>query len=157
MNNVYHAPGRPDAAEHELERPCVIVGTQLKWETRSGSGQKAHIRPEGSTNEETSSGGTQRNGNPQATGDCRQGGSDTQKKENLTAATTTQADLSRYALELKLSRPAPAHPGSGPAVFKERKFKESQKPLRVGASKGEVGRVSQEERVAQARKDSGDR
>jgi hypothetical protein len=35
--------------------------------------------------------------------------------------------------------------------------KERQKPLRVGASKGEVGRVSQEGKVAQARKDSGDR
>jgi hypothetical protein len=37
------------------------------------------------------------------------------------------------------------------------KSKERQKPLRVGASKGEVGRVSQEGKVAQAHKDSGDR
>ena len=79
------------------------------------------------------------------------------KRENLTTATTTQADLSRHALELKLSHPAPPHPGSGPAASKGKKSKESQKPLRVGASKGEVGRVSQEGKVAQARKDSGDR
>jgi hypothetical protein len=68
------------------------------------------------------------------------------KRENLKAVATTQADLSRHALELKLSHPAPPHPGSGPA-----------KPLRIGASKGEVGRVSQEGKIAQARKDSGDR
>ena len=79
------------------------------------------------------------------------------KREDLTAATTTQADLSRHALELKLSHPAPPHPGSVPAGSKGKKSKESQKPLRVGASKGEVGRVSQEGKVAQARKDSGDR
>ena len=79
------------------------------------------------------------------------------KKENLTAAATTQADLSRHALELKLSHPAPPHPGSGPAASKGKKSKEIQKPLRIGASKGEVGRVSQEGKVAQARKDSGDR
>jgi hypothetical protein len=79
------------------------------------------------------------------------------KRENLTAAATTQADLSRHALELKLSHPAPPHPGSGPAASKGKKFKERRKPLRIGASKGEVGRVSQEGKVAQARKDSGDR
>ena len=79
------------------------------------------------------------------------------KRENLTTATITQADLSRHALELKLSHPAPSHPGSGPAASQGKKSKESQKPLRVGASKGEVGRVSQEGKVAQARKDSADR
>lgn len=77
------------------------------------------------------------------------------KGKNLTAA--TQADLSRHALELKLSHPAAPHPGSGPAASKGKQSKERQKPLRVGASKGEVGRVSQEGKVAQARKDSGDR
>jgi hypothetical protein len=79
------------------------------------------------------------------------------KTKNLTAATTTQADLSRHALELKLSHPAAPHPGSAPAASKGKQSKERQKPLRVGASKGEVGRVSQEGKVAQVRKDSGDR
>ena len=78
------------------------------------------------------------------------------RRKNLTTATTTQADLSRHALELKLSHPAPPHPGSIPAGSKGKKSKESQKPLWVGASQGEVGRVSQEGKVAQARKDSGD-
>lgn len=79
------------------------------------------------------------------------------RREKLTVATTTQADLSRRALELKLSRPATPHPGSGPAASGGMKPKERQKPLRVGASKGEVGRISEEGKVAQARKDSGDR
>jgi hypothetical protein len=79
------------------------------------------------------------------------------RRENLTTATTTQADLSRHALELKLSHPAPPHPGSGRSASEGMKPKERQKPLRVGASKGEVGRASQEGKVAQARKDSGDR
>ena len=79
------------------------------------------------------------------------------RRENLTTATTTQADLSRHALELKLSHPAPPHPGSGRSASEGMKSKERQKPLRVGASKGEVGRVSQEGKVAQARKDSADR
>jgi hypothetical protein len=79
------------------------------------------------------------------------------RRENLTTTTTTQADLSRHALELKLSHPAPPHPGSGRSASEGMKPKERQKPLRVGASKGEVGRVSQEGKVAQARKDSGDR
>jgi hypothetical protein len=78
-------------------------------------------------------------------------------RENLTTTTTTQADLSRHALELKLSHPASPHPDSGRSASEGMKPKERQKPLRVGASKGEVGRVSQEGKVAQARKDSGDR
>jgi len=79
------------------------------------------------------------------------------RRKNLTTATTTQADLSRHALELKLRHPAPSHPGSGRSASEGMKPKERQKSLRVGASKGEVGRVSQEGKVAQARKDSGDR
>src|SRR4029078_174781 len=35
------------------------------------------------------------------------------RRENLTTATTTQADLSRHALELKLSHRASPRPGSG--------------------------------------------
>jgi hypothetical protein len=77
------------------------------------------------------------------------------RRENLTAATTTQVELSRHALEVKLSHPAPPHPGSAPSASDGMKPKERQKPLRIGASQGEVGRISQEGKVAQARKDSG--
>src|SRR5215470_5983521 len=48
----------------------------------------------------------------------------TPKKE--ATATITQADLSRHALELKLSHPAPPHPGTGPAASQGKKSKESQ-------------------------------
>ena len=79
------------------------------------------------------------------------------RREDLTTVATTQADLSRHALELKLSHPAPPHPGSGRSASEGMNPKPRQKPLRVGPSQGEVGRVSQEGKVAQARKDSGDR
>ena len=79
------------------------------------------------------------------------------RREKLTTATATQADLSRRALELGLSRPTPPHPSLGRSASEGMKPKERQRPLRVGASKGEVGRVSEEGKVAQARKDNGDR
>ena len=79
------------------------------------------------------------------------------KKKNLTATPTTQTELSRHALELKLSHPTPPHPGSEPAASKGKQSKERQEPVGIGPSKGEVGRVSQEGKVAQARKDSRDR
>jgi len=63
------------------------------------------------------------------------------RRENLAIATTTQADLSRHALELKLSRPN--HPGSGRTASEGMKSKERQKLLRVGpASAGAGERMS---------------
>jgi len=79
------------------------------------------------------------------------------RRENMTMATPTQVELSRHALELKLSHQAPTHPDPGPTASQGMKPKERQKPLRIGPSKGEVGRVSQAGKVAQARKDSGNR
>ena len=65
------------------------------------------------------------------------------RRENLAIATMTQADLSRHALELKLSRPAPPHPGSGRTASEGMKSKERQKLLRVGpASAGAGERMS---------------
>src|SRR6476469_3005042 len=43
------------------------------------------------------------------------------RREKLTPATASQADLSWHALELKLSNPAPPHPGSGPSASKGKK------------------------------------
>ena len=79
------------------------------------------------------------------------------RRENMTTATPTQAELSRHALELKLSHQAPTHPDSGRSASEGMRPKERQKPLRIGPSKGQVGRVSQAGKVAQARKDSGNR
>jgi hypothetical protein len=58
------------------------------------------------------------------------------RRENLTIATTTQVDLSRHALELKLSRPAPPHPGSGRSASEGMKSKERQKTAQGGAIEG---------------------
>ena len=79
------------------------------------------------------------------------------RRENMTTATPTQAEISRHALELKLSHQAPMHPDSGRSASEGMRPKERQKPLRIGPSKGQVGRVSQAGKVAQARKDSGNR
>ena len=146
-----------DAEEHELERRKNLPVCYRTHATHMGrrqvatkklkSGQKAQPRKRRRNAAATHK-------RPAITG---QAAGTRKKRENLTTATTTQADLSRHALELKLSHPAPPHPGSGPAASKGKKSKERQKPLRIGASKGEVGRVSQEGKVAQARKDSGDR
>ena len=152
----------PDAADHELERwknlpvcyrtHATQVGRRQVAATKKlASGQKAaqtrKRRAAGRSAAETRK-------RPATAAEAAGTGG---KRKNLTAATTTQADLSRHALELKLSHPAAPHPGSGPAASKGKQSKERQKPLRVGASKGEVGRVSQEGKVAQVRKDSGDR
>jgi hypothetical protein len=79
------------------------------------------------------------------------------RRENMTTATPTQVELSRHALELKLSHHAPTHPDPGRTASEGMRPKERQKPLRIGPSKGEVGRVSQQGNVAQVRKDSGNR
>jgi hypothetical protein len=79
------------------------------------------------------------------------------RRENMTTATPTQVELSRHALELKLSHQTPTRPDPGRSASEGIRPKERQKPLRIGPSKGEVGRVSQAGKVAQARKDSGNR
>ena len=132
-----------DAEEHELERRKNLPVCYRTHATHMGrrqvatkkltSGQKAQTRKRRRNAAATHK-------RPAITVQATTTG---KKRVNLTAAATTQADLSRHALELKLSHPAPPHPGSGPAASKGKKSKEREKPLRIGASKGEVGRVSQ--------------
>jgi hypothetical protein len=55
----------------------------LTWGGDDGSDEEAHIRSEGRTNAEAPRGGTQGSGNTQATGDRRQGRSDTEKEQSL--------------------------------------------------------------------------
>jgi hypothetical protein len=55
----------------------------LTWGGDDGSDEEAHIRSEGRTNAEAPRGGTQGSGNAQATGDRRQGRSDTEKEQSL--------------------------------------------------------------------------
>jgi len=75
-------------------------------------------------------------------------------RKNPKNAAPRQAELSRHALELKLSHQAPTHPDPGRTASEGMKNKERQKPLEIGTSKKEVGRVSQAGKVAQARRDS---
>jgi hypothetical protein len=67
----------------------------------------------------------------------------------------TQADYARRALELKMSAKAPDHPDSGRSAATGMAKKKRDKPVKIGTTKKEVGRVSQAGKVAQARKDSG--
>ena len=69
-------------------------------------------------------------------------------------AKPTQAELSRRALKLKLSRQTPPRPASGRTASKGMKSKARKKPLKIGTTRKEIGRVSQAGKVAQARKDS---
>ena len=76
------------------------------------------------------------------------------RREDVNTATPSQADLSRHALELKLSGQTEHHPDAGLSASKGLKAKARQTPQKIGTTKKEVGRVSQANKVAQARKDS---
>ena len=76
------------------------------------------------------------------------------RRENVAAATPTQAELSQRALKLKLRQQASPHRDPGRSVSSGMKPKERKKPLTVGPSRMKIGRVSQAGKVAQARKDS---
>jgi hypothetical protein len=76
------------------------------------------------------------------------------RRENNVAGTPSQVELSRHALELKMSsqtgeRPDPGRPASEGMHPKKRK-----ELFKVGTTRKEIGRVSQAGKVAQARKDS---
>ena len=67
-----------------LLRVCYSTHVPLlTWGGDDGSDEEAHIRSEGRTNAEAPRGGTQGSGNAQATGDRRQGRSDTEKEQSL--------------------------------------------------------------------------
>jgi hypothetical protein len=68
-------------------------------------------------------------------------------------STPTQADLSRHALELKLSSQTIQHPDPGRSASEGMRPKKRQEPIKIGTTKKEIGRVTQAGKVAQARKD----
>ena len=70
------------------------------------------------------------------------------------AAKPSQAELARHALELKLAGEADHHPDAGRSSSDGLKAKQRKTPAKIGTTKKEVGRVSQANKVAQARKDS---
>jgi hypothetical protein len=66
----------------------------------------------------------------------------------------SQAELSRRALELKLSSQALLHPDAGRTESNGMRPKERKEPIKLGTTGKEIGRVSQAGNVAQARKDA---
>ena len=66
----------------------------------------------------------------------------------------TQAELSRHALEQKRSRRTPRYPDAGRTASEGMRPNARRKAVKVGTTKKEIGRVSQANKVAQARKDA---
>ncbi len=79
------------------------------------------------------------------------------RREKATAPIPTQADYARHALELKKSAKTPDHPDPGRQAAGGMPKRKRDKPVKIGTTKTEVGRVSQAGKVAQARKDGGNR
>ena len=76
------------------------------------------------------------------------------RREEADTATPSQADLSRHALELKLSGQTEHHPDAGRSASEGMQMKERTTPPKIGTTRKEIGRVSQANKVAQARKDT---
>ena len=76
------------------------------------------------------------------------------RREENNSGRPSQAELSRRALELKLSSQVILHPDAGRTVSNGMRPKERQEPIKLGTTGKEIGRVSQAGKVAQARKDA---
>jgi hypothetical protein len=64
------------------------------------------------------------------------------------------AALSRRALEQKLGSQKKNYPNAGRTASKGMRSKATKKPVKIGTTRREIGRVSQAGKVAQARKDA---
>ena len=83
---IFRGAAPPAQAPNEEEplRVCYSADAPLlTWGGDDGSDQEAHIRPEGGTDAEAPRGGTRGSGNPEASGDRRQGGSYTEEEQGL--------------------------------------------------------------------------
>ena len=76
------------------------------------------------------------------------------RREEPDTAHPSQADLARHALELKSSGQTEHHPDAGRSASEGKHMKERTTPAKIGTTRKEIGRVSQANKVAQARKDS---
>jgi len=76
------------------------------------------------------------------------------RREENNTGTPSQAELSRHAFEQKLSSQAEQYPNGGRSASGGMRPKERQKPVKIGTTRREIGRVSQAGKVAQARKDA---
>ena len=75
-------------------------------------------------------------------------------REKNVAGTPSQAELSRHALDLKMSSQTSERPDPGRSASEGMHPKKRKELFKVGTTRKEVGRVSQAGKVAQARKDS---
>jgi hypothetical protein len=75
------------------------------------------------------------------------------RREEIKMETPSQAELSRRALELKMSGQAGEHPDPGRSSSEGMRPKKRKELFKVGTTRKEVGRVSQAGKVAQARRD----
>ena len=76
------------------------------------------------------------------------------RREGVDKRTSSQAELSRRALELKMSSQTVEHPDPGRLASEGMHPKKRKELFKVGTTRKEIGRVSQAGKVAQARKDS---
>ena len=76
------------------------------------------------------------------------------RREATDKRTPSQAELSRRALELKMSSQTVEHPDPGRSASEGMHPKKRKELFKVGTTRKEIGRVSQAGKVAQARKDS---
>jgi hypothetical protein len=76
------------------------------------------------------------------------------RREASDKRTPSQAELSRRALELKMSSQTNEHPDPGRSASEGMHPKKRKELFKVGTTRKEIGRVSQAGKVAQARKDS---
>ena len=76
------------------------------------------------------------------------------RREEIDKRTPSQAELSRRALELKMSSQTVERPDPGRSASEGMHPKKRKELFKVGTTRKEVGRVSQAGKVAQARKDS---
>jgi hypothetical protein len=75
------------------------------------------------------------------------------RREEATVGAPSQADLARHALELKLASEGEHHPDAGRSASDGMHAKDRTELMKVGTTRKEIGRVSQANKVAQARKD----
>jgi len=75
------------------------------------------------------------------------------RREEIGNGTPSQAELSRRALELKMSGQTGVHPDPGRSASEGMRPKKRKELFTVGTTRKEIGRVSQAGKVAQARRD----
>lgn len=77
------------------------------------------------------------------------------RREEIETGRPSSAEFARQALELKMSSETNQHPNPGRSASKGMRPKKRVEEFAGGTTRKEIGRVSQEGKVAQARKDSG--